>query len=251
MGSPGRPAAWTRRTIVLDLLDRASGGRGRPTARSCSLGHSFGGHYRAGRRGAASVAGRGPRALCPVVPGGRLDLPAPRVVRDDGVVRRARRRPASGSSTGTSSCAPPRRVERFRRAVVPCDGRRRRARRSAARSRWVRTPSIPTPCVVDAPVLILAGRRDRWVGWRQQERLGDRYPRATVVTVADAGHALPHEKPGLVSALLADWLDRIGDLTGARSDARRRDVQMRRSTSSGDAARFRSVPRRIFLVSRA
>jgi pimeloyl-ACP methyl ester carboxylesterase len=63
----------------------------------------------------------------------------------------------------------------------------------------------------------MSGRHDHWVGWERQERLGDRYTRATVVTVADAGHALPHERPDLVASLLGDWLDRVGE--GRRPDA--------------------------------
>jgi pimeloyl-ACP methyl ester carboxylesterase len=59
-------------------------------------------------------------------------------------------------------------------------------------------------------VLIVSGRHDHWVGWERQQRLGDLYPRATVVTVGDAGHALPHERPRLVGALLNDWLDEAG-----------------------------------------
>jgi hypothetical protein len=26
-----------------------------------------------------------------------------------------------------------------------------------------------------------------------------------------AGHALPHEQPGLLAALLGEWLDRVGE----------------------------------------
>jgi pimeloyl-ACP methyl ester carboxylesterase len=64
-------------------------------------------------------------------------------------------------------------------------------------------------------VLVISGRHDHWVGWELQQRLGDRYPRATVVTAGDAGHALPHERPGLIAALLSDWLDEIGIPTAA------------------------------------
>lgn len=61
----------------------------------------------------------------------------------------------------------------------------------------------------DVPVLIVAAREDRWVGWERQLALGARYPSATVAVVADAGHALPHERPEIVAALLDEWLARV------------------------------------------
>lgn len=61
-----------------------------------------------------------------------------------------------------------------------------------------------------APTLIVAGRRDSVVGHADATALLDRYPRATLAVVEDAGHALLHERPELVAALLGDWLDRVG-----------------------------------------
>lgn len=62
--------------------------------------------------------------------------------------------------------------------------------------------------LVTAPTVIVAGRRDSVVGYTDAVALLERYPRATVAVVEDAGHALVHERPELVAALLADWLDR-------------------------------------------
>ncbi len=39
--------------------------------------------------------------------------------------------------------------------------------------------------------------------------LADHYPHATVAVFDDAGHALPHEPPELLRALLAEWLARV------------------------------------------
>ena len=70
---------------------------------------------------------------------------------------------------------------------------------------------VPDPDSVpfDGPVLILAGRDDDLVGWRAQQAIVDRYPRAMYVLVADAGHAVIHERPRVVAAALADLLARI------------------------------------------
>ena len=59
-----------------------------------------------------------------------------------------------------------------------------------------------------APTLIVAGRRDSIVGYADSMRLLERYPRATLAVLDDAGHALMHEQPELLSALFGDWLDR-------------------------------------------
>ena len=50
------------------------------------------------------------------------------------------------------------------------------------------------------------------LGWRAQRALADSHARGTFVIAADAGHALVHERPALLSALIEDWLDRVGDL---------------------------------------
>jgi pimeloyl-ACP methyl ester carboxylesterase len=62
------------------------------------------------------------------------------------------------------------------------------------------------------PVLIAAGRRDSVVGYTDATALLENYPHATLAVIEDAGHALMHERPDLIAALLRDWLDR------ARSD---------------------------------
>jgi pimeloyl-ACP methyl ester carboxylesterase len=59
-----------------------------------------------------------------------------------------------------------------------------------------------------APTLIVAGRRDAFVGYADATALLEHYPRATLAVVDDAGHALPHERPELLAALLTDWLAR-------------------------------------------
>jgi pimeloyl-ACP methyl ester carboxylesterase len=59
-----------------------------------------------------------------------------------------------------------------------------------------------------APTLIAAGRRDSVVGYSDAADLLERYPHATLAIVEDAGHALMHERPALLAALLGDWLDR-------------------------------------------
>jgi len=59
-----------------------------------------------------------------------------------------------------------------------------------------------------APTLIVAGRRDSTVGYADATELLESYPHATLAIIDDAGHALMHERPDLLGALVGDWLDR-------------------------------------------
>jgi pimeloyl-ACP methyl ester carboxylesterase len=59
-----------------------------------------------------------------------------------------------------------------------------------------------------APTLIVAGRRDSTAGYSDATELLDRYPHATLAVIESAGHALMHERPELLTALVRDWLDR-------------------------------------------
>ena len=59
------------------------------------------------------------------------------------------------------------------------------------------------------PTLLLAGRQDATVGYAGLWPLLAHYPRATLAVLDRAGHALPHEQPGLLAALVGEWLDRV------------------------------------------
>jgi len=57
--------------------------------------------------------------------------------------------------------------------------------------------------------VVVAGRLDSTVGYAAATDLVDHYPHASLAVVDDAGHALPHEQPELLRALLAEWLARV------------------------------------------
>ena len=59
-----------------------------------------------------------------------------------------------------------------------------------------------------APTLIAAGRRDSVVGYADASALVERYPHAALAVLEGAGHALMHERPMLLAALVRDWIDR-------------------------------------------
>ena len=61
----------------------------------------------------------------------------------------------------------------------------------------------------DRPSLIVVGRQDSVVGYRDALRLVERFPRATFAILDGAGHLLEGERPALFAALVDDWLDRV------------------------------------------
>jgi pimeloyl-ACP methyl ester carboxylesterase len=61
---------------------------------------------------------------------------------------------------------------------------------------------------VPAITTVLAGRRDRIAGFRDQFELAAAGRRADYVCLDDVGHYLPFERPGLFAALALDWLAR-------------------------------------------
>lgn len=96
---------------------------------------------------------------------------------------------------------------RFLAAVVPSLGRWDSAAVEALMSNSTLAPD-PDDRTYSGPTLMLTGRRDSLVGFRDQLGLIEHHPDGTHVIVADAGHALPHEHPALTDRLLRDWLDR-------------------------------------------
>jgi pimeloyl-ACP methyl ester carboxylesterase len=75
-------------------------------------------------------------------------------------------------------------------------------------ARWRLTLDEPERAY-PGPVLVVVGRQDSTVGYAGGWDLLDAYPRATFAMLDRAGHALPHEQPELLGALLREWLRRV------------------------------------------
>jgi pimeloyl-ACP methyl ester carboxylesterase len=71
--------------------------------------------------------------------------------------------------------------------------------------------NVPEPFL--GPCLIVAGRQDSIVGYRDAWDILEKYPRATYVVLDRAAHPL-EEKEGIVGILLNDWLDRVEESIG-------------------------------------
>ncbi|RYV51921.1 alpha/beta fold hydrolase [Pengzhenrongella frigida] len=163
------------------------------------IGHSAGAYYAqamAARR-ATQVAGLA--LVCPLLPGLR-DVPEHRVI-------------AGSEEIGDDDFRSyfvihtPEMLERYERYVAPAAALVDQAALERIGARWALTPDHTPPYA--GPTLVVAGRLDSTVGYAAAADLVDHYPHASVAVVDDAGHALPHEQPDLLRALLAEWLARV------------------------------------------
>ncbi|HEY3572269.1 MAG TPA: alpha/beta hydrolase [Arthrobacter sp.] len=100
-------------------------------------------------------------------------------------------------------------LERFKEYVVPALGLVDEAGLERIGQHWQFGSSPEAGQPYSGPVLIVTGRQDSTVGYAGQWDLLEHYPRATFVVLDRAGHALPHEQPGLLKALITEWLDRV------------------------------------------
>jgi pimeloyl-ACP methyl ester carboxylesterase len=191
-------------TVLIDFLDRVCAG---PVL---SVGHSYGAYL------ARGVAARRPdlvlglALICPIAEHSQ-DVPDHKVVRQD--------------DDAYDELEPAQRTRFDDYFVV----------RTAANARRFRDHTWPGITLVDekalgrifagwtvdvgsgdllAPTLIVGGRHDSVVGYTDATRLLERHPHATLAVIEDAGHALIHERPGLLAALFADWLDRASHFSG-------------------------------------
>jgi pimeloyl-ACP methyl ester carboxylesterase len=66
-----------------------------------------------------------------------------------------------------------------------------------------------------APTLIVAGRQDSIVGYRQAWDILDNYPRGTFAVLDRAGHFLEFEQEEVFGLLVREWLDRVAEYAAA------------------------------------
>jgi pimeloyl-ACP methyl ester carboxylesterase len=168
------------------------------------IGHSYGAHL------ARGLAARRPRQvvgmalICPLMPAAMK--PEPHIVVRSDVVPAARLDPSHVDEyLGYFVVHTEETVQRFKDAVVPSIGHFDGDAVERIMSEWRLAPD-PDQTAFDAPTLIVNGRHDSWVGFREQVALVDRYPRSSYVVLADTGHALLHEKPEVFASLLEEWL---------------------------------------------
>ncbi len=191
---------------LLDLAEVVSGG-----APYLLVGHSAGAYY------ARAMAARRPERVaglalvCPLLPGVR-DVPEHRVVVGSGEI-------GDDDFRAYFVIQTPEMLARYERCVAPAASLVDEAAAARIGERWELRPD-DGPAYA-GPTLVVAGRLDSVVGYAAAADLVDHYPHATLAVVDGAGHALPHEQPEVLRALVAEWLTRVERSAGA-SAARQR-----------------------------
>ena len=186
--------------LLCDLLEHLDAG---PVL---LLGHSYGAYLARGVAARRPDAVLGLALLCPTAERSR-DVPEHRVVRQDAdayAELEAEQRAGYDEYFVVRTAATAR---RYRDHVLPGTTTVDQAALERIFAAWeVDVGSTPFA----APTLIMAGRRDAFVGYADAVDLIEHYPHATLAVVDDAGHALVHERPDVFATLLADWLGRAG-----------------------------------------
>jgi pimeloyl-ACP methyl ester carboxylesterase len=198
MGRTPAPADLDSAEGVLDLLlgftDEVAGG-----SPYLLVGHSAGGYFAQAMAARAQAEVAGLALVCPLLPEVR-DVPEHRTVTES----------VDTGDEGFRSyfvVQTPAMLDRYQRYVVPAAGLVDAAAMERVGERW-ELATAPGPWY-QGPALVMAGRLDSVVGWAAAADLAGHLPHASLAVVDEAGHALPHEEPDLLRALVLDWLARV------------------------------------------
>ena len=101
-------------------------------------------------------------------------------------------------------------LQRFREWVAPAMSSADEPGLSRIFSHWELRERPDSAKIYSRPVLVLAGRQDATAGHSGPGELAAQYPHATFAALDRAGHAVLHEQPELVQALITEWLTRVG-----------------------------------------
>jgi pimeloyl-ACP methyl ester carboxylesterase len=196
MGRTAAPAGLRSAEDVLDTLV-AFAAEVTEGAAHLVVGHSAGGYFAQAMAGRVPGQVAGLALVCPLLP--RLgEVPDHRaVVASAGI--------GDDSFRSYFVVQTPEMLERYERYVAPGAALIDQAALERIGERW-ELPSDGPP--YPGPTLLVAGRLDSTVGYAAATDLAHHYPHASLAVVDDTGHALPHEQPGLLRALVAEWLAR-------------------------------------------
>jgi pimeloyl-ACP methyl ester carboxylesterase len=165
------------------------------------VGHSAGGYF------AQATADRRPEQvvglalLCPLLAGVH-DVPEHEVTYRSGDIGSEEFRDYFTVQTAET-------LDRFERYVEPAAGLADQSALARIGERWGLTAAPQDKTPYRSPTLLVTGRQDSTVGYAAAWDLLANYPRATFAVLDAAGHALPHEQPELLRALVTEWLDRV------------------------------------------
>lgn len=163
------------------------------------VGHSAGGYYAQAMAAKQPTRVAGLALVCPLLPGVH-DVPEHRVAVGSGDIGDDGFRNYFVVQTAEM-------LERYERYVAPAAQLTDWAALGRIGERWELSVGDLPP--YPGPTVVVAGRLDSSVGYAGAVELLDHYPHASLAVIDGVGHALPHERPEPLRALLADWLVRV------------------------------------------
>ena len=213
-GAAGIASSDDMLDVVLGFIDAVI-----PGERFSVVGQSYGGYLARGVLARKAALIDGMALICPVVLAerSRRDLPQRSVVVKDEAFLASLGGGADAEAFASNFVVQDRRTwQRFQAELLPgirlanqgfLDGIARRYALSFDPDALAR----PFP----GPVLVLAGRQDSDVGYRDQWKVSESFPRGTFAMLDRAGHGLGIEQAGLLTSLAREWLDRVAEAATA------------------------------------
>ncbi|MCY0937273.1 alpha/beta fold hydrolase [Streptomyces sp. H34-S4] len=162
------------------------------------VGHSAGAYFAQAMATRRPTEVAGLALVCPLLPGLR-DVPEHRLVAGSGGI-------GDDGFRSYFVIRSQEMLDRYERYVAPSAALVDESALERIGERWALTPVQAPPYA--GPTVVVAGRLDSTVGCAAAVDLIDHHPHASLAVVDDAGHALPHEQPELLRALLLEWLTR-------------------------------------------
>ena len=184
-----------------DVLDTLLGFAEEVTGGSSHLliGHSAGAYYTQAMATRLPTQVAGLALVCPLLPDLR-DVPEHRVIAGSGEI-------GDDDFRSYFVIHTPQMLQRYERYLAPAAALADQAALERIGERWALAPDHGP--AYPGPTVVVAGGLDSTVGYAAAADLLDHYPHASLAVIDNAGHALPHEQPEFLRALLAEWLARV------------------------------------------
>jgi len=211
-GSGGIASSDDMLDVVLGFIDAVI-----PGQRFSVVGQSYGGYLARGVLARRAARMDGMALICPVVVAERAKRELPRhsvVITDQAFLASLGGGADVEAFIANFVVQNQRTWQRFQAELVP--GMRRADQaflESIVRRYALSFDPDALPGTFTAPVLVLSGRQDSDVGYRDQWRMSERFPRATFAMLDRAGHGLAIEQAQLLTGLAGEWLDRVAEET--------------------------------------
>ncbi len=177
-------------------------------------GESYGGYLARGLVRSIPERIKGVLLICPVVIAdrNRRDLPPRRVfVRDESFLATIASNDQKQLFERVLVVQDQQRWDRFTQDIIPGMNAKDEAflKRFENHGYSFSFEADQLPHPFDRPSLILVGRQDASVGYRDSLKLASDYSRGTVAILDRAGHGLEVEQETVFNCLVSEWLDRV------------------------------------------